>query len=379
MYRNKKAAALILAVLLIFGLSFSSAASELIPDEDIREDKANYKTAEAVYAEFTDEKEINGIEVMSNVTEFVYTDDPVYFVAQLVKGGDIVKAGDPVFEIKTQIDPSSIYEKERQLQRMEEDFESGRKSREDAIADMEEKISETAEGRSREKLEITCEKQKVQLEQYIYQQEKSISGLRETLEELYRKQETNYITAPADGEVSDVHYYSEGSRILPGQTLLRVKGAANPIIRMQDMSSIQSSYLRYGCEVTITADRLKIGTLKGKVVFSPDAAPLGKTVRTLIEVDPGEMKEEELIQKLTSAGGFRQGLNSVTVHGVRARQQNALTIPRDAVLGAMNNYYVQILDDSNAIHIRKIGIVGMTQKSCWILEGVSEHDKVILE
>jgi len=361
MWKNKSVIALLLSASLLMACTLTvSAGSELIGPEEMKADTVNYTTAEAAYGDLVKTQTSPGSEYRAKSTTMLYSGKTAVYVQMVSDRSGTVKAGDPIMEIAIIVDEVALAEKELKLTRMQEDWESGRASREQTIADMMEARNSAPDDYSYRKQTVQIQIRQVELEQYNYNTGKAIQALAEEIDELHADLEPHYIEATMDGSMSGVSYLHEGDIIRSGDAVCTITDTSVRMVRCQEAE------YRYGNAVTVTSTRgAGKMSMTGKVVVSSAVIPGSAKTFSIIEIENPE--------KYTGNWSYL----STTTNELDIK--NVLLIPNRAKGSMEVNTYATFLGEDNALHKRNITAFLSSQTHTWVLNGASEGDILVVE
>ena len=352
----------LIALLLALALTGSAAASsEVIAPERIEADEVKYNTAEVRYGEFVKSVTLGASEYYPLVTAVNYKGDPAVYAETLVKRGDEVKTGDPLLRVTILYDEVQMAELNLALQRAEEAYEEGVKSREEAIDVLERTLAAEKDEYQRRLAALQLKKLELQLEQYVYQQEYALEDRRRQIEELNERHEAVIVTAPADGAVIDLTYFREGDRLYQGTAICQIASQDVMLLAVRD------GRLRYGMDVGIETGPNKDRTsLTGRVVAASDCLEGVVSDYALVEYDPPE-------------DGAAINWRASKVSADTVRLENVLMVNRKAVSLNGGNYIVTKLTEDGVTQKRYIRQGLITTTEAWALQGLEEGDVVIID
>ena len=281
MSRNKILLPLMALMLMVLPCaSVCAQASEVIDADAIKADEANYKTSVVEIGELGRTMTTSVSEYYPLVTTVRYRGDTAEFVESLVKRGEEVKAGTHLVRIRVLYDSVAAAQQELQYERSRESYVSGCAERRQAIQSATYALDGITDPYARQIAEYKLEKQKIQLEQYIYQQEKSLEKQKTDLEEMNARHAIEYIDAPCDGIVSDLQYNSEGTRIYDGTMICTISDESVLLL----YSTAED--LRYGMNVTVSCGANKSRQdFAAHVVAAANCIPDATSNKVLIQLD----------------------------------------------------------------------------------------------
>ena len=358
MSRNKRLIALLLA---LAALCRAASASELIAPEKIVADEVKYNTCTAEYGELVKSITVGASEYYPLTTTVSYKGDPAVYAETLVKRGDEVRKGDPLLRVTVLYDAVQMAELELALQRAEEAYAAGVENRREAIDELERTLAAEKDEYQRRVETLRLKKLKLQLEQYIFQQEYALEDRRTQIEKLNERHEANVVVAPSDGVVTDLTYFREGDRLYNGTTICQISSQDVMLLALRD------GRLRYGMHVTIetgvTKNRFQ---LTGRVVAASDCLEGVVSEYALVEPDPW-------------TGDEPVNWRATKVSGDIVRLENVLLISRKAVSLNGGNYIVTKLTPEGVTQKRYIRQVLISTTDAWALQGLEPGEVVNID
>ncbi len=360
MSRNKRRAARLIALLLM--LRAAGALAELISPDQIVADEVKYKTCVAELGEYVRSFSISGSEYYPLVAAVRYRGDTATYAETLVKRGQAVKAGDPLFRVVVQYDEVHMAELEMAYARAQESFEQGKTDRLAAIDELQRSLAAEPDEYARRMGALRLKRLNVALEQYIYQQEYALETRRMELEELNERHGRGVVTAPMDGVITDLTYLREGDRVWDGMTLCRMSSEEVLLIAVKD------SRLRYGMAV-----KLEIGPNKNKVETTGRVVAATDVLRNAAVSDYAlvELDDPELAATLN--------LRNIKVVFDSVRLENVLLVQRKAVVLAGGKYVVTKLTSDGVTQKRFVTQALSNPEKVWVLQGLEPGDTVIID
>ena len=359
MLRNKRLTAAVLAAGLL--AVTSASASELIAPEKIVADEVKYNTCTVERTTLVKPITMGASEYYPLVMTVNYKGDPAVYAETLVKRGQEVKAGDPLLRVTVLYDAVEMSELELAFQRAQEAYESGVKDRQEDIDALQRDLAAETDEYQRRVLQLRLKKQKLALEQYIYQQEYDLENRRDQIARLTERHEDNVVYAPADGVVGDLVYFREGDRLYNGTMVCQIASQDVMLLAARD------GRLRYGQRVQVeTGVSKERVTFTGRVVSASDCLDGVVSDYALVEIDPE-----------CDVSGIKWRASKIFADDVRL--DNVLLIDRRAVSLNGGNYIVTKLTPDGVTQKRYINQGMMTQAGTWVLQGLNEGDVVIID
>ena len=183
-----------------------------------------------------------------------------------------------------------------------------------------------------------------------------------TYDKAEAKLESLTAVAPCDGVVASIDV-EEGDSVADGALLLTVVDSGAGMKLSVSVDELDIPYVRPGQQVRVYVDALEDARLTGVV---EKIAPLGNTENAVTTY--------EVFVELTGERDERVlgGMN-VTAEIVIDREENALTIPTDALRRGEEGWYVTLGDGSQ----QSVELGVMTDDRVQILSGLSEGQTVV--
>lgn len=329
--------------------------SLLVPEE------VNYQTVQAENGEYI--KTATGtVRVYYPVTAgLTWEEGSARFREILVRKGQEVKKGDCLATFDIDVSRAEREALSLSLTRTMEDTELGKEERMAAMEEAREKL----QGLTWHELRIAqlqLEKAETEYEQFIYQSEREITRLRESLEELDEEIAGDTLSAPFDGVIDSVASYNPGDPVMEDTVIVSMHATDRFYLVADDVGG----KLRYNAEVTVEAGkRNDRKTYEGKVVATPSILPSSvPRGMALIELY-GDIPVEKL------EGNLQYQCNVEELWDV-------LLVDWHAVDTENGKNYVYVLED-DMVQKRYI-VPGLNNREkVWILDGLREGQTVIAD
>ncbi len=357
------------ALLLILPVQPFAEDEDIIPQEQIKADSANYKTETIGIGTFSKTESTQGIPYFPCNMGVIYDGLKAVFVETLVNYGDFVDAGQELVKIEILKDEAKIRELELKLERTRTAYEIGLRDKQREISNMNLDRNKLTDSYAIQKANLNIETKEVELNRYIYSTERDIAKQEAALQELNDESSVSYVTAPISGKITSQKYYSEGDAVNPGDVMFRITDISVFYV------AAESANFHYGTDVTVTAGiRGKEYALPGKVVVC--TSDIKGTVRTRI-IMRVEVSEE-IQAMLTRNSEINFAAVRLTVSGETNRVDNVLLMPMDAKENNGQETYTSILDENNQVHHRPVKVAFTNRDYAWVLTGLNVGDIVIL-
>lgn len=372
MFKNKG----ILVILLILCIALSACVQENAetpaPAQPVQlaPEKPNYSTQNVKSADFLISLDNSASIVLPKQTNVAWENGHGIFVESLVRSGDVVKKGDVLMRFEVEADNVAMEELQLQLKRTLESYKDNKSLKEMAI----ENAKKSAAGLTAHELvlaEQNIEKMQVDYERYVYQTEKAIQGIRDSIYDIEEHVAENTLVAPHDGIVKDVTKLREGDDVYGGAVLVSLYALDSVYLRTDDLGY----QLRYGMDVELTVTvQNQSKTLQSRVISTPNILPKELRGRyTFLDVDLTNLSQEEfeVFINVFSRVDIRYACTSIALKDV-------IVIRTKSVKKDNDGNYVYILEDGLAK--KRYVQVGMESDGyAWIVDGLSEGQVLILD
>lgn len=361
MFRNK----LCLLLCLLLPLTSAHAQSaNLMSEEMIQTETVNYaKTAVAEPGTFKRDFNASASEYYPYTLTLSTEATNASFLKYHVARSQQVKKGDVLATFTLDIDEAATAAAGLSLERTRKEYEAGRKTREEELADMLEQQTSATEPAQLELMLLRMKRAQVAYEQYCYQQECSIAQLERDLAELEEDNGRSHLYAPFDGVVTGLTYKRDGERVYAGEGLVTMYREDGMLMRISN----DQLYFRYGMPVEVTiGPKADQRTYAGRVVSADNILPQNRRQGyAYVELENFDKDEAPRMTRLT-------------VTGTSQLLENVMIIPRRAAKMDGGKYYVNCLINGS-LQKRCInpGIVGISE--IWVMQGLDVGDTVVID
>ena len=361
MSRIKAGMALLLGLFLAVQPAFAES-DRLISEEMIREETVNYRTAEAESGVFEKTFSSGAVIYYPYTYNLRFEQAGAKFEDYLVRVDNEVRTGDVLATFTRSGDGVELVSQRLALENAVEDLEAGKQARKKAIEELVEGLSAVTDDYEKEILTLRIQRAELELEQYVYQQERRIADLQERVEELEEEAGEAELTAPVDGVIVNTLYKREGDRVYSSEVLVSMYRTDGMMLRVDN----GSGNFRYGMRVTIEIGPTKQRqTLTGRVVGSDLLIPEKmRTNHAYIAIDPCDMEDLRWVNPTVTVSNYY--LENVTV------------IPRKATKAENGKYYVTKLKDGS-VQKRYVNFAMQSVDISWVLQGLEVGETVILD
>lgn len=347
---------LLLAVCLMTGCSGKKdetiISSELVSAEsDFGQDTA--ETGDFVESKTFDAKRIYPI---SNVITSNY--DGVYLKEINVEAGQSVKKGELLVTIEPVTD-EFLVQKESTIEQNRQNADAVLASYQSSMDNLRGNISSSS-GTRQKLYQVQLEKTQKQYEWYEQNAAAEQEKLKQELEYLRSLQGDLNIYAPYDGVIDTISNVQTGMELTTSKELLSMHSEDQIMLEIS-----QGSSLRYGQQVTVeTGSGENIKSYKGTVISADNIrSDSFKTGSAVIR-----MEEEIAVEEL----------KNVRIKANVKELYQVLVIKNYAVSSEKDETYVSILD-GDRIMKRRVLTGGSCGEFTWVLQGLSEGQKVTIQ
>jgi RND family efflux transporter MFP subunit len=210
-----------------------------------------------------------------------------------------------------------------------------------------------------ERLEKVGAASKTQLEDIRIQLENAKASISQINQQL----SFSVIKSPISGFVNDI-MVEETSFVMPGNEIAEII-QIDKLKIIVNVSEGDLSRIKEGQEVTVKTDVYPLESYKGKVNNISFKADVSKKFKVTIEIS--NTKDNKL-----RAGMFAQ----VLFDKIPSQNQTALVVPRESIVGSLQNASVYVVENNIAL-FRKIEAGVSVDKNVEVLSGLKEGETVI--
>ena len=373
MYRIKKALFAAMAVLLLLLPAPRHTLAEdadIIPEDEIRADSANYKTEAVSIGTFSKVESTAGVAYFPSATSVLYDGLSAVFVESLAEFGEYVEEGQPLLKVEVEKDEAKVRELELKLERTKSSYETGVRDKKREISNMNLDRNKLTDAYAIQKANLNIQIKEIELERYIYSTERDIEKQEAELQELNEQNQVSIINAPIAGKITNQKYYAAGDPVRPGDLLYRITDISVFYV------AAESSNFHYGTDINVTAGiRNRQYELTGKVVICTADIKGSVKTRVIVRVDV----PEEIQAMLSKNSEVNFGAVRLSINGETNRVENVLLMPMSAKQNTGQETFVDILDENNSVHHRPVKVAFTNREYAWVLTGLNEGDIVILD
>ena len=358
---NAALLSLLLALLMVSGAMAQSES--LISDSMIQTQTVNYSKTELLEKSVFEKISSGGATEYYPYTYTLRCDvEGAKFVKFAVNRKQEVKAGDVLAVLSLEADEVTLAAKRMELKNAKETFEQQKVEKQEAIEEMLQQLSETADRYEREIQTLQIQRARLSMEQYCYQQECLIADLEEVIAEFEAEMQQTMVVAPVDGVVRDLYFKRAGDRVNKGDELITIARTDGMLLRLKD----NNGRFRYGMPVEITYGPAKSRQmLTGRVVGEDSMLP-------------AERQEGYVFVKLPPVEGGIGRMVQTNVSGAEKFLEGVICINRRAAVLDGGKYYVSKLEDG-IVRKRYINIAMQSSTQFWVLQGLEEGETIIID
>ncbi len=172
------------------------------------------------------------------------------------------------------------------------------------------------------------------------------------------------VIAPFDGIIVDIPYYTQGTRIATGQTVVHLMSYKNMYMEI-NLPEKSISDVKVGQEVLITNYTISEDTLKAKVSqLSPIISTETRTFKGKLLIDNPNLK-------------LRPGM-FVKADIVTSQKDSAIVIPKDIILSGNRGKSVFIIERS-AARERQITLGITNQDNTEVISGLKANERLVIK
>ena len=364
--------------LFVTGLAASAlvlnGSGSLIPQDEISEETANYRTDTVKLSE------VYG-DITCSASVYCPAEENIYFKGEeavynepVVIAQNLVKKDDPVYSITPVID--EIHLEELHLKRQEADkvYADQTEDRAMQVKDLQDQLAiavQNGDVYMQDILSIRLKQKEVESAKAEYEYTRDAGKIDEEIAEIEEARDTLTIDAPADGKLTWMEYLTEGDRIFKGKFL--------GVLTDMDHACLKANNsIPAGQEVKITVSfRGTDYDFDGKCVLNCAELSGGVKEGSIISYDPALL---DMLPTGTDIAVLDQRGVSIKVNYRTYSLKNVLTVSVDALIQDGSRTYVDLLDENNTLHRRPVKVLlYRNSRDAIILSGLSEGDAVVLQ
>lgn len=280
--------------------------------------------------------------------------------------GKYVEEGETIAKVHIDVSEADLMEVRLSLQRMQERVEADRLlyEEEDARLKREAYATENFElkGVALRQYEESLEYHR----QDIEAQHEAIRKMQETLEKMEAAALITEIKAPISGYIRDVEALVEG-RTIPNESMIAILEPEKSDILWV---SNEKNAFRYGKEVTVTcANTTEEEDFTGVVITPSQSSVAAQATdrKACIRLDAEGVAYLE-----------KSSVNTITAKVNTVEQENAIMVKMGALEIDEEDAYATVIQDDGSFVKKKVILGGISDDCYWVLEGLNEHDRVVV-
>ena len=357
MSRNK----LLIALLIALMLPKAALADDLIDEQLLVPESANYDTLTIEYGDYTKSVTAAGYQVFPVEQDLAMEEGTARLAKVHVIRNAEVHAGDVLVTYEKEGSRAELERMELALQRTEEGFEAGKLQRTEALRKLREQLSGLTDSFDVRAKQLEIQKAQVEYDMYVYQTEYSMRQQRADIEELSAFFADTQIVAPFDGVITGVTTKNPGDTVYAGEVLVTVQAQDRYVIGLDNASG----NFRYGMRVSVgLGPRNKKTYVDGRIIAAANILPSEISMSYALVELYGEATES--------------GLKNISIEGKSIELGHVLKISRKAITFDGGKSYVSILD-GDMVQKRIIVSGHNAAGDTWVVQGLSEGQQVIID
>lgn len=327
-------------------------SSELIQDEE------SFGTDTVKYGDFIKTKTYVADRVYPKSTVITATYDKLVLDRICVESGAKVKKGDLLVSIQPVTD-ESIAEKEAEIVKNKEEFESGKNKYQQNIQELENQMQSNT-GIDLQILQIELKKSQREYEWYVQDGNEVQEEMKADLEKLKTIKGDVSIYAPYDGVIDSVSAIPSGTELTTSRELLKMHSEEQVLLLVNGADA-----LRYQMQVSVQA-----GTGETKMNYTG-------TVISADNIRTDSLKDGTAYIKINEQVDGSK-LTNIVVTANELELKNVLVVKEFAVSSEKEKSFVSIADGDKVMK-RHIVLGGITGEVAWVLQGAAEGQTVLIQ
>lgn len=361
MLRIKNIALLVLLGFLLTGCK--QETQEVVQEKLLIPEQAEYKTAAVKVGDHITESSMSGGLYFPVSAPLMLEEASSAKIKEIyVKEGDRVKAGDILATFELEDRRLELNELELTLLRAQQDFERGKSDRQIYIEEAIENLDKVTEHRDTQMALLRIEKQKVALEQYIYETNNYIDGINEQISEIKESLTEDELVAPFDGIIYQVFMNREGDTVYKGQWLITMYSPDHIMVKVSDNDR---NNLRYYADVSVESGKKGKKEYPGKVLCTPvilpetvscDYALVGITEDVTVD-DFGSM---------------------IKINAITQEIRNVIVIDKSHYQKEEGKSFVYLMEDG-VLKKRFISEGSNNRQTVWVFDGLMEGQTLVID
>lgn len=387
MYRNKKAGAMLLGLVMTLALSGCGLSDKLVTDtgsgkqqEIAKEDYLNTEvllnqgeqTVEDLYQVLTLEKSTFEEVALNQILSRDYINAPTveldlegvtaYFGGFLVEYMQYVEVGDVVATVYTEVDEIAIEEATIRLQRLQERYQQAQVQNTEERQEILEERAKLTDVYEQQLMDLRYHKLNLSWDYNKYNYESQIAEASEQLNKLLEVGEVYEVKTDVAGYVVFGTRYTSGTEMQNGSYICHILNSSVVYTTMTD----QADQFYYGMKVNFDNNN---GLTPAVVVSGGNWMMYGNLDLdyTIFRLD-----FEQDISELNQTG-----LNNLVLKGNLKTVENVIVIPKAAVEIEEDEYFVTVLKEDGSLLKTEFIPGGNNVESYWVLDGLTEGMRIV--
>lgn len=335
-----------------------SVKKEDIISSGLIQDEEGFGTDTVKYGDFMKTKTFDAERIYPHSTVITAGYDKLVLDRICVEAGTKVKKGDLLVSIQPVTD-ESITKKKAEIKKNMEQFEAGKNNYQHNMEQLEEQIRSVS-GVDLEIMQIELKKSQREYEWYVQDGTKVQEEMKASLEKLKSIKGDVNIYAPYDGVIDSISAVPAGTELTTKRELLKMHSEDQVLLSVSDAGK-----LRYQMPVTIQA-----GTGDKKETYTG-------TVVSADNIRTDSLKDGTAYIKMNEAADISELTNLVVIAN-EIELKNVLVVKEFAVSKEKKKNFVSIVDGDKVMK-RHVVLGGTTGEMSWILQGVEEGQRVLIQ
>ena len=387
MYRNKKAGAMLLGLVMTLALSGCGLSDKLVTDigsgkqqEIAKEEYLNTEallnqgeqTAEDLYQVLTLEESTFEEAALNQILSREYINAPTveldlegvtaYFGEFLVEYMQYVEVGDVVATVYTEVDGIAIEEATIKLQRLQERYQQAQVRNTEERQEILEERAKLTDVYEQQLMDLRYHKLNLSWDYNKANYESQIAEASEQLNKLLAVGEVYEVKTDVAGYVAFGARHTSGAEMQNGSYICHILNSNVVYTTLTD----QADQFYYGMEVNFDNNN---GLTPAVVVSGGNWMMYGNLDRdyTIFRLD-----FEQDISELNQTG-----LNNLVLKGNLKTVENVIVIPKAAVEVEEDEYFVTVLKEDGSLLKTEFIPGGSNVESYWVLEGLAKGMRIV--
>lgn len=360
MLRNK-CVALLLICLFLGVTSCRAESTNLISEDLVQVNTANYQTVVAQYGTYEMRVTASASIYYPHSYDVCFDKAGAKIESFLVTTGEKVKKGDPLVSFVLDVDEVALESDHLALVRTREELERETETRQEEIAFLRESVYTSKDQFEREKRLLKLKQAELMLELTVCQLESRIDELEDSIRKREKEASENVLLAPVDGEVISIAFKHEGDLVHADEALITIRQTDRILMRVDDAVG----FFRFGMEVDV-----EVGAATSRKVFS------GRVIAADTLIPENEQTGYAYIE--VEGATADADLLMPRISGAAYSVENVITIPKSAVKIDGGKAYVTKLVNGQPCK-RYVSPVMQNNAQLWILQGIEPGEIIVVD